>query len=94
MEGEAVWRVSSLSVPDTDRLPAAEEMARYDAMRLFLDRARLRVPGFSLTPDKTAIIAEVCQKLDGIPLAIELAAAKVKVLWRATRSPPRRFRAS
>jgi predicted ATPase/DNA-binding SARP family transcriptional activator/DNA-binding CsgD family transcriptional regulator len=80
VEGEAVWRVSSLSVPDTDRLPAAEEMARYDAMRLFLDRARLRVPGFNLTPDKTAIIAEVCQKLDGIPLAIELAAAKVKVL--------------
>jgi predicted ATPase len=80
VEGEVVWRVSSLSVPDTDRLPAAEEMARYDAVRLFLDRARLRVPGFNLRPDNTAIVAEICHKLDGIPLAIELAAAKVKVL--------------
>ncbi|MBA2714862.1 MAG: tetratricopeptide repeat protein, partial [Rubrobacteraceae bacterium] len=80
LEGEAVWRVSSLSVPDTYRLPADEEMAHYDAVRLFLDRARLRLPGFNLTPDNTAIVAEICQKLDGIPLAIELAAAKVKVL--------------
>ena len=80
VEGEAVWQVSSLSVPDTDRLPAAEEMTRYDAVRLFLDRARLRLPGFDLTRDNTDAVAEVCQKLEGIPLALELAAAKVKVL--------------
>jgi predicted ATPase/DNA-binding CsgD family transcriptional regulator len=80
VEGEAVWRVPSLSVPDTDRLPAAGELTRYDAVRLFLDRARLRRPRFDLTPANTPAVAEVCTKLEGIPLAIELATARMGTL--------------
>jgi predicted ATPase/DNA-binding SARP family transcriptional activator len=76
-EGEAVWRVPSLSVPDTDRLPSASELTRYDAVRLFLDRARLRVPDFELTADNGRAVAQVCGKLEGIPLALELATARV-----------------
>jgi len=78
--GEALWRVSSLSVPDTDRLPAAAELTRYDAVHLFLDRARLRLPDFSLTPANDRAVAEVCRKLEGIPLAIELATARMGAL--------------
>jgi predicted ATPase/DNA-binding SARP family transcriptional activator/DNA-binding CsgD family transcriptional regulator len=80
VEGEAVWRVPSLSVPDTDRLPSAGELTRYDAVRLFLDRARLRVPDFELTRENGRAVAQVCAKLEGIPLALELATARVGTL--------------
>jgi predicted ATPase/DNA-binding SARP family transcriptional activator/DNA-binding CsgD family transcriptional regulator len=80
VEGEAVWRVSSLSVPYTDRLPTAGELTRYDAVRLFVDRARLRVPEFELTPENGPAVAQVCRRLEGIPLAIELATARVGAL--------------
>jgi predicted ATPase/DNA-binding SARP family transcriptional activator/DNA-binding CsgD family transcriptional regulator len=80
VEGEILWRVSSLSVPDTDRLPVAGEMTHYDAVRLFMDRARSRLPDFDLTPNNAEPVAEVCQKLEGIPLAIELATARVGTL--------------
>jgi predicted ATPase/DNA-binding SARP family transcriptional activator/DNA-binding CsgD family transcriptional regulator len=78
--GEVIWRVSSLSVPDTDRLPAAGELTRYDAVRLFLDRARMRLPDFGLTAENSRAVAEVCGRLEGIPLAIELATARMGVL--------------
>jgi predicted ATPase/DNA-binding SARP family transcriptional activator/DNA-binding CsgD family transcriptional regulator len=80
VEGEVLWRVSSLSTPNTDRLPTAGELTRYDAVRLFLDRARLRMPHFDLTPANTPTVAEVCTKLEGIPLAIELATARMGTL--------------
>lgn len=80
MEGETVWRVSSLSAPDTDRLPAVGELTRYDAVRLLLDRTRLRMPGFELTPENGRAVARVCGRLEGMPLAIELATARVGVL--------------
>jgi predicted ATPase/DNA-binding SARP family transcriptional activator/DNA-binding CsgD family transcriptional regulator len=80
VKGEALRRVSSLSVPDTDRLPAAGELTRYDAVRLFVDRARLRVPDFELTPKNGQTVAQVCGRLEGIPLAIELATARVGAL--------------
>jgi predicted ATPase/DNA-binding SARP family transcriptional activator/DNA-binding CsgD family transcriptional regulator len=78
--GEVIWRVSSLSVPDTDRLPAAGELTRYDAVRLFLDRASMRLPDFGLTSENSRAVAEVCVRLEGIPLAIELATARMGVL--------------
>lgn len=78
--GEVIWRVGSLSAPDTDRLPAPRELTRYDAVRLFLDRARLRLPDFNLTPENALAVAEVCERLEGIPLAIELATARVGAL--------------
>jgi predicted ATPase/DNA-binding SARP family transcriptional activator/DNA-binding CsgD family transcriptional regulator len=80
VEGEVVWRVSSLSVPDTDQLPTAEELMRYDAVRLFVERAQLRLSAFEITPHNATAVAEVCRKLEGIPLAIELAAARMDVL--------------
>jgi predicted ATPase/DNA-binding CsgD family transcriptional regulator len=80
LEGEAVWRVSSLSTPDTDRLPAAGELMRYDAVRLFVERTRLRLSAFDITPGNATAVVEVCRKLEGIPLAIELAAARMDVL--------------
>jgi predicted ATPase/DNA-binding SARP family transcriptional activator/DNA-binding CsgD family transcriptional regulator len=78
--GEAIWRVPSLSAPDTDRLPAAGELTRYDAVRLFLDRARLRLPYFELTQENAPAVARVCGRLEGIPLAIELATARMGAL--------------
>ena len=78
--GEVVWRVSSLSVPDADRLPAAGELTRYDAVRLFLDRTHLRLPDFDLTPENGRAVAEVCGRLEGMPLAIELATARMGTL--------------
>jgi predicted ATPase len=80
VEGEVLWRVSSLSVPDTDWLPTAGELTRYDAVRPFLDRTRLRLPDFGLTPDNGRAVAQVCARLEGIPLAIELAAARMGAL--------------
>ena len=80
VEGEAVWRVSSLSLPDTDRLPVAAELMGYDAVRLFVERTRLRLSAFEVTPHNATAVAEVCTKLEGIPLAIELAAARMDVL--------------
>ncbi|MGA8544804.1 MAG: LuxR family transcriptional regulator [Mycobacterium sp.] len=65
--GEATWRVPSLSTAD-------------EALELFADRARLTQTGFTVTDDNAAIVAEICQRLDGIPLAIELAAARVRAL--------------
>jgi predicted ATPase/DNA-binding SARP family transcriptional activator/DNA-binding CsgD family transcriptional regulator len=80
VEGEVVWRVSSLSVPHTDRLPTAAELTRYEAVRLFLDRVRLKLPAFKLTPENARAVARVCRGLEGIPLAIELVTARVGTL--------------
>jgi predicted ATPase/DNA-binding SARP family transcriptional activator/DNA-binding CsgD family transcriptional regulator len=80
VEGEAIWRVLSLSAPHTDRLPTAGELTRYDAALLFLERVRLRLPDFGLTPGNAPAVAEVCGRLEGIPLAIELATERVGAL--------------
>jgi predicted ATPase/DNA-binding SARP family transcriptional activator len=78
--GEQVWRVPSLALPDPRRLPPLDEIAQSEAVRLFLDRARLSRPGFDLTEENVGAIVEVCKRLDGMPLAIELAAARLRVL--------------
>jgi predicted ATPase/DNA-binding NarL/FixJ family response regulator len=78
--GEQVWRVPSLGLPDARRIPPLAEIARSEAVRLFLDRARLSRPGFDLTEGNAGPITEVCQRLDGMPLAIELAAARLRML--------------
>ncbi|HEX6708727.1 MAG TPA: BTAD domain-containing putative transcriptional regulator, partial [Rubrobacter sp.] len=77
--GEVSWRVPSLSVPGMD-LPSPEDLPRYEAVRLFVERARSRLPPFELTPANAGAVAEVCRKLDGIPLAIELATARLPLL--------------
>ncbi len=61
-------------------IPTAEDLILYDAVRLFIDRAVATAPEFTVTSENGPAVAQVCQRLDGIPLAIELAAARVKVL--------------
>ncbi len=80
MQGELVQRVSPLSTPDLRRLPLTAELNQYEAVRLFVDRAGLSQRGFDLTDDNAPQIAGICAHLDGIPLAIELAAARLKAL--------------
>jgi len=76
---EAVWQVPPLALPPAGTTNTAE-LAGYDAVRLFADRAAAAVPGFSLGPANLASVVSVCRALDGLPLAIELAAARVRVL--------------
>jgi predicted ATPase len=78
--GEVAWLVPSLSLPDLRRLPDIESLPRYESARLFVERAAAVKPTFTLTEQNAAAVAQVCYRLDGIPLAIELAAARAKVL--------------
>ena len=78
--GESTYRVPSLSLPDPKSTPPVENMTTYEALRLFVDRALNAVSTFTVTNDNAPAVAGICHRLDGIPLAIELAAARVKVL--------------
>ena len=78
--GETLFAVSPLSLPDPHLLPAADALADYEAARLFVERARAIRPGFKITDRIAVAIAQICYRLDGMPLAIELAAARAKVL--------------
>ncbi len=75
IDGETVYRVPSLSLPDR----SSSALMDYEATRLFIERAAKAEPRFHATPDNAAAIIQICQRLDGIPLAIELAAARVKL---------------
>jgi predicted ATPase len=78
--GEMTWLVPSLTLPDLQQLPPLDTLAGYAAVQLFVDRDRAVLPVFSLTEQNAAAVAEVCYRLDGLPLAIELAAARVRAL--------------
>src|SRR5215210_205561 len=78
--GEVAWPVPSLSLPDLRRLPEVESLRRYESARLFLERTTEVNPAFTLTEQNAPSVARVCYRLDGIPLALELAAARSKVL--------------
>ena len=78
--GEVTYRVPSLGLPDVHHLPPFESLSQYEAVKLFIDRAASAVPTFAVTNDNAPALAQICDRLDGIPLAIELAAAKVRVL--------------
>jgi predicted ATPase/class 3 adenylate cyclase len=80
VKGEMSWPVPSLSLPDLKHLPPVEGLSQYEAVSLFIDRAILAQPHFTVTKDNAPAIAQICSRLDGIPLAIELAAARVKAL--------------
>jgi predicted ATPase/class 3 adenylate cyclase len=80
ISGEEVYRVPSLSVPHTVADLTLAAVAGFGAVALFVDRARSVDKSFVLTDDAAPIVADICRRLDGIPLAIELAAARVKVL--------------
>jgi predicted ATPase len=78
--GELIYQVPPLSHPDPRHLPPLEKLLSYEAIRLFVERAALVQPRFCLCPENASQVAQICRQLDGIPLAIELAAARVKVL--------------
>jgi len=80
VKGEMAWYVPSLALPDVRRLPNIEQLSYCEAVRLFMERAILVDPHFHMTHGTALAIAQVCVRLDGIPLAIELAAARVKSL--------------
>ena len=75
--GETVFRVPPLSLPE--KTLSAEALLACEAGRLFVERATKAEPRFRLTDDNAAAIAQICLRLDGIPLALELAAARVKL---------------
>jgi predicted ATPase/DNA-binding SARP family transcriptional activator/DNA-binding CsgD family transcriptional regulator len=78
--GELGWLVPSLSAPDTLQSPTMEELGGYESVRLLADRATSKHPGFELTPENAQAVAQVCARLEGIPLAVELAAARIGML--------------
>ena len=78
--GEVTYRVPSLGLPDMEHLPALESLSQYEAVKLFIDRATSAIPDFKVTNENAPALAQICHRLDGIPLAIELAAAKTHVL--------------
>ena len=78
--GEHLLPLRSLSLPVQAALPDVAAIQASESVRLFVDRARRVVPDFDVTAQNAAVVAEICRRLDGIPLAIELAAARVKVL--------------
>jgi predicted ATPase/class 3 adenylate cyclase len=78
--GETVYRVPSLTMPDPGHLPPVEQLTGFESIRLFVDRAAASRPGFALTAGTAGAVAQICARLEGIPLAIELAAARVKAL--------------
>ena len=80
IRSEHEFSVSPLALPDLEHLPANETLVQYTAVALFLERARAAMPDFQLTAASSRAIAEICVRLDGLPLLIELAAARIKLL--------------
>ena len=80
VKGELSYPVPSLSLPNPKELPTIEQLSQYESVRLFIDRAILVAPHFVVDNDNAPFIAQICYRLDGIPLAIELAAARVKMM--------------
>ena len=78
--GEREYPVPPLGVPDLTRLPDFASLSQYEAVALFVERARAMKPGFAVTNDNAPAVAEIAYRLDGLPLALELAAARIKLL--------------
>jgi predicted ATPase/class 3 adenylate cyclase len=78
--GEHVFPVPPLSMPDLKRPPPLERLTQYEAVGLFVERARALQPNFEVTNESAPAVAEICVRLDGLPLAIELAAARITML--------------
>jgi predicted ATPase/class 3 adenylate cyclase len=80
LAAEHEYPVPPLDLPDVEHLPDAAALSQYEAVALFVERARAIRPDFAVTNENASAVAEICVRLDGLPLAIELAAAQVRVL--------------
>ncbi|HEY6407636.1 MAG TPA: AAA family ATPase, partial [Ktedonobacteraceae bacterium] len=80
LEGEYVYKVPPLAVPDVQHLPPQDSLSQVASVALFIEQAQAKQSDFELTEDNAAAIAEICVLLDGLPLALVLAAARIKVL--------------
>jgi predicted ATPase/class 3 adenylate cyclase len=80
LSGEQEYPVLPLALPDPDHLPDLDTLSQFEAVALFIDRARAVKPDFEVTNENAPAVAEICARLDGLPLAIELAAVRVKLL--------------
>jgi predicted ATPase/class 3 adenylate cyclase len=80
LDGEREYAVPPLELPDPRHLPDLRRLSQYEAVALFIDRARAVRHDFSVTNENAPAVAEICVRLDGLPLAIELAASRVKLL--------------
>jgi predicted ATPase/class 3 adenylate cyclase len=80
LRGEQEYEVPPLRIPDPSRLPSTEALSAFDGVALFVDRAMAVRPGFAVTNETAPAVAEIVARLDGLPLAIELAAAKIRIL--------------
>ena len=78
--GEREYPVPAMGLPDLGNLPSVDSLTRYEAVRLFVERARSVKGDFEVTQENAPAVAEICVRLDGLPLAIELAAARIKML--------------
>ena len=81
--GEVVFRVPSLGIPDPEHVLEASDLLEYEAVRLFVERAAAAAPGFVLDEQNAPDIARICFRLDGLPLALELAAGRLAALGAA-----------
>jgi predicted ATPase/class 3 adenylate cyclase len=80
LSGEREYPVPPLGLPDRDHLPPIERLSQYESVSLFVERATAVQPAFRVTNENAPAVAEICTRLDGLPLAIELAAARAKIL--------------
>jgi len=80
LRAEQQFSVPPLALPDLTHLPDSDTLAQYSAVKLFIQRAQAVKHDFQVAPANAAIIAEICTRLDGLPLALELAAARIKLL--------------
>ena len=78
--GEALYQVPSLTIPDLRQIPTRHQLDEYESVRLFDERAQLVQMDFALTEENASSVAHICSRLDGIPLAIELAAVRMQTL--------------
>ena len=80
LQGEHTYEVPPLSLPPAGDRPSPEELGRYEAIRLFMQRAQAANSRFTITTENAPAVIELCRRLDGLPLAIELAAARIRLL--------------
>jgi predicted ATPase/DNA-binding CsgD family transcriptional regulator len=80
LQGEQLYQVPPLELPEATRQASVEELLQKEAVALFIERAKLVQPDFDLSEETAPVVAQICSRLDGLPLAIELAAARINVL--------------